>query len=663
MRSRGFLGRLVRKPLAAVSLVVLALIVLATIFAGWLAPYSPDHQDLVHAFSGPSKDHWLGSGVLGKDVLSRLLHGGRVTLVGVLISVSIYALVGTAAGVVAGYRGGWVDRLILRVADVVYAVPAIIVLLVVLAVFPNDETFAMIALGLLGAPSLARIVRSVTLGLRRELYVRAAQAAGLSGRTIMRRHVLPGLAGPIIVQLSLFGSAAVMLETGLGFLGLGVDKATWGTLVAEASKNLGVQPWLLVPSGGLIVIFTLALGLIGDAARDANAERYAANPTRSRRERRPQPVVSAVDGSAPDPTALLSVRGLHVAFPVDGADVTVVQNVSFDVRPGEALGVVGESGCGKTVTATAVLGLLRGGGRITAGSVWFDGSDLATASEDQLRAVRGGRIGWISQDPIAGLDPSFTVGSQVAEAVRAHRSCTRREARARTLELLTAVRLPHPERVARQYPHQLSGGMAQRVGIAAALAGDPAMVIADEPTTALDVTVQAEILDLLRSLQLGGTAVLLVTHDWGVLADLCDRAIVMYAGEVVETAGVADMVDRPGHPYTAGLLRANPFAAVRGEPLPQIDGVVPAPADWPVGCHFHDRCPIGTDECTTGPIAPARVDGRADHRADHRADNRADHGADHWARCLRTADVARSRAAPVAVSTPGDRSLVAEGTR
>ena len=502
MKSRGFVGRLIRKPLAAVSLAVLGLIVLATIFAGWLAPYEPDQQDLLHAFSGPSGDHWLGSGVLGKDVLSRLLHGGRVTLVGVLISLSVYALVGITVGIVAGYRGGWVDRLILRIADVVYAVPAIIVLLVVVAVFPNDETFAMVTLGLLGAPSLARIVRSVTLGLRHELYVRAAQAAGLSGPTIMRRHVLPGLAGPIIVQLSLFGSAAVMLETGLGFLGLGVDKPTWGTLVAEASKNLGVQPWLLVPSGGLIVIFTLALGLIGDAARDANAERYAANPTRSARDRRrPQPVVAAVDGSAPDPDAILAVRGLHVAFPVDGVDVTVVQNVSFDVRPGEALGVVGESGCGKTVTAMAVLGLLRGGGRITAGSVWFDGNDLASASEEQLRAVRGGRIGWISQDPIAGLDPSFTVGSQVAEAVRAHRSCSRRAARARALELLAAVQLPHPERVARQYPHQLSGGMAQRVGIAAALAGDPAMVIADEPTTALDVTVQAEILDLLRSLQ------------------------------------------------------------------------------------------------------------------------------------------------------------------
>lgn len=219
-----------------------------------------------------------------------------------------------------------------------------------------------------------------------------------------------------------------------------------------------------------------------------------------------------------------------------------------------------------------------------------------------MRGIRGERIGWIAQDPIAGLDPSFTVVSQLSDAIRAHAGISRREAHARALDLLGRVRLPDPQSVATSYPHQLSGGMAQRVGIAAALASDPDLVIADEPTTALDVTVQAEILDLLRELREAGTAVLLVTHDWGVLADVCDRAVVMYAGQVVETATVAEMVTAPRHPYTAALLRANPVHARPGAPLPSIDGVVPTPGSWPGGCHFADRCPLVTAECTQAPV-------------------------------------------------------------
>jgi peptide/nickel transport system permease protein len=308
------------------------------------------------------------------------------------------------------------------------------------------------------------------------------------------------------------------------------------------------------------------------------------------------------------PDALLTVHGLTVTLPVNGHPTEVIRGVGFDLRAGEALGIVGESGCGKSITAASLLGLLPHGGRISSGSVTFDGEELANASAATLRGIRGKRIGWISQDPIASLDPSFMVGSQVAECVRLYTGCTKRKARARALELLALVRLPDPKRVAKSYPHQLSGGMAQRVGIAAAIAGNPALIIADEPTTALDVTVQAEILDLLRDLQGNGTAVILITHDWGVLCDFSQRAVVMYAGEVVEQADINQIVTSPRHPYTVALLKSDPHDAVRGKPLVALEGVVPEPVSWPVGCHFQNRCPLVTEACRAAPIPLVSVD-------------------------------------------------------
>ncbi len=610
-RGRGALARLVRKPPAALCLGYLLAVCAASGLAGAIAPYGPDDQDLTHALTGPSASHLLGAGVLGKDVLSRLLYGGQATLTAVVVALAVYAAIGVPAGILAGYRGGRLDRLTLRIADLVFAVPAVIILFVVLAIFPNDETAAMVALGLLGAPGLARVVRSATLGVREELYVRAAVASGIPDRTILRRHVLPRVTGPIIVQLSVYGAGAVLLETGLGFLGLGTTQASWGNLVAEASQNLGTQPWLLVPSGTVIITFVLALGLLGDQVRETLSERHTpAAPALHRRAAAipHRPPTAGTDAEPPqEEDALLSVRGLTVTFPVDGQRTDVVRDVSFTVRAGEALGVLGESGCGKTATATSLIGLLPAGGRVTAGSVWFDGIDLLSASPAQLRRIRGGRIGWISQDPVSSLDPSFTAGAQIAEAVRAHTTCSRPQARRRALELLELVGVADPQRVARSHPHQMSGGIAQRVGIAAALACDPALVIADEPTTALDVTVQADILDVLRTLRGSGTAIILITHDWGVLADLCERAVVMYAGQCVEQADVTTLVTAPAHPYTAGLLASDPHRAQPGQPLPALRGTVPAPREWPTGCRFADRCSLVTDACRTAPITMTAV--------------------------------------------------------
>jgi peptide/nickel transport system permease protein len=614
--SRALLRDLARQPLAVAAAVWLLAVVVLAIGAPWLAPVPPGTQDLGHVLSGPSAAHWLGTDRLGRDVLSRLMAGGRVTLLGVTEAVVVFAGLGITLGLVAGFAGGWADRVIGRLGDLVLALPGIIVLLMVLAVFPGNELATMIALGLIGSPTLLRVVRGSTLAIRGELYIKAARLSGLTGRRIMARHVLPRLRGPIVVQLSLFAASAVLAQSALSFLGLSTPETqgpSWGNMVAEASDVISQDPWLLVPTGGVLVLTVLALGLIGDAVRDVTAGRHlgaaAARPGRSA----PRAARPAGPAGPAGESALLSVAGLTIAFRAGQGDLTVVRDVGFELAPGEALGIVGESGCGKTVTARALLGLLPDGGRVVAGSAVLGGRDLAVLPEREFRRIRGGEIALISQEPMSGLDPSFRVGSQLAEVVRRHHGLSRGPARARAAELLDLVNLPEPEELLSRYPHELSGGMAQRVSIALALAGNPRLLIADEPTTALDVTVQAEILALLRDLQERlGMAIILVTHDWGVLADLCDRAVVMYAGEVVEEASVEDLYRSPRHPYTEGLLAANPRVAPVAGPLPAIPGTVPPPAAWPAGCHFQPRCRYATDRCGAGliPLAapqPARL--------------------------------------------------------
>jgi peptide/nickel transport system permease protein len=595
----------------------LVIVVILAVGASWLAPDGPQQEDLGHVLSGPSAAHWLGTDRLGRDVLSRMMFGGRITLLGVAEAVVVFAGLGITLGLVAGFTGGWTDRLIARVDDLVQALPGIIVLLMVLSVFPGNELATMVALGLLSCPTLLRVVRGATLAIRGETYIKAARLSGLTNARVMWRHVLPRLAGPIIVQLSLFAAAAVLVQSALSFLGLSTPETqgpSWGNMVGEASEVISQDPWLLVPTGGVLVLTVMALGLLGDALRDVTAARHLA-PRPPRPPGRPRRKAMSAAGSQPLSfgTSLLAVRGLTIAFAAGGREIPVVRDVSFDLAPGEALGIVGESGCGKTITTRALLGLLPDGGRVVAGSATFDGADLAVMPESDFSRIRGNKIALISQEPMSGLDPSFPVGSQLIEVIRRHRAMSRGRARARAVELLAMVNLPEPQEAMSRYPHELSGGMAQRVSIALALAGSPRLLIADEPTTALDVTVQAEILALLRDL--GGRlgmAIILVTHDWGVLADLCDRALVMYAGEVVELASVEDLYRSPRHPYTDGLLAANPHLAPVADTLPAIPGTVPAPPAWPAGCHFQPRCRHATAECGTGVIpmaepAPGRL--------------------------------------------------------
>jgi peptide/nickel transport system ATP-binding protein len=335
--------------------------------------------------------------------------------------------------------------------------------------------------------------------------------------------------------------------------------------------------------------------------------------------RDPDPSTIAAPAQRRTPSAsLLSIQDLRVSFRGDnGRVVRAVEGVSLEIRRGATLGLVGESGCGKTATALAVMGLLPKQAQVS-GRVVFDGLDLLRLPDRDLRDLRGNRLAMIFQEPMTALNPSYTIGQQIAEALVRHRGLSARAARERAIDLLARVRIPSPRERFEEYPHQLSGGMRQRAMIAIALACGPELLIADEPTTALDVTIQAQILDLLRELKAEtGAAILLVTHDLGVVAEVCSEVAVMYAGQLVERAPVETLFERPGHPYTVGLLGSLPRLDRRVDRLASIEGMVPNLMAPPAGCRFAPRCPLARDECRAGPPPLVRLDSQ------------------HWTRCVR----------------------------
>jgi oligopeptide/dipeptide ABC transporter ATP-binding protein len=311
-----------------------------------------------------------------------------------------------------------------------------------------------------------------------------------------------------------------------------------------------------------------------------------------------------------DGEPLLDIVDLSTYFHTDEGTVKAVQEVSFDARAGETVGVVGESGCGKSVTALSVMRLIPvPPGEIAAGRILFEGEDLVRVAERRMREIRGGKIGMIFQEPMTSLNPVFTVGNQIEEAVRLHMRVGAKEARERAIEMLDRVGIPSPAQRVDEYPHQMSGGMRQRVMIAMALSCNPKLLIADEPTTALDVTIQAQILDLMRELQEElGMAVMLITHDLGVIAEMAQRVVVMYASRIVERAGAVELFGRPRHPYTRGLFRSIPAITGDVERLETIEGTVPNPLEFPDGCKFHDRCPFATEHCADNEPALREIE-------------------------------------------------------
>ena len=303
------------------------------------------------------------------------------------------------------------------------------------------------------------------------------------------------------------------------------------------------------------------------------------------------------------PLPLLDVRSLHTQFITSKGIARVVDGVSFHVNPGETLGLVGESGCGKSVTSLSILRLIQPPGRIVSGQIFFKGQGLIHLSEREMRRNRGNQISMIFQEPMTALNPVFSVGEQIAEVFRIHRKMKRRDAFDSAIEMMEKVRIPAAAQRAREYPHQLSGGMRQRIMVAMALACDPVLLIADEPTTALDVTIQAQILALMRDLQeRTGTSIILITHDLGVVAESADRVAVMYAGQIVEEAPVSQIFSEPFHPYTHGLIRSIPqMTDIAQSRLNVIPGAVPSPVDRPVGCRFYPRCGDRISQCESNP--------------------------------------------------------------
>ncbi|HEU5028283.1 MAG TPA: dipeptide/oligopeptide/nickel ABC transporter permease/ATP-binding protein [Spirillospora sp.] len=559
----GWARRLLRNPMAVACIAFLGATILFGLSSPWLAPHAPGATQLDAVNAPPfTTGHLLGGDGSGRDVLSRLMWGTRRTLLACVIILVSALLAGVPAGLVAGYRRGAADPVLNWISDVIMTLPGIVLLIALYTFTGPNLVAAMAVFGVLVAPSYFRLVRGVVLGVRNELYVDAAKVAGLSEARIIGRHILWAVRAPVVIQSSFVLGGGIAIQAAVDFLGLGdPSKASWGGMLQEAFANIYSNGWAVVWPAALISLTGLATVLLGNALRDAlqvgSARR---SPPRRRQELLTRAFAEKAEADRPDRTAtedaLLSVRGLKVAYPrEDGSASEVVRGVDLAVRKGEIRGLVGESGSGKTQTAFSVLGIL-GPEALVGGSAVFDGEDLIADPARQARA-RGRRIGYIPQEPMTNLDPCFTVGAQLVHGLRAVRRTGRRAARREVLALLARVGIKDPGHVFGLYPHQISGGMAQRVLICGAVAAGPDLIIADEPTTALDVTVQAEVLDLLRELRderdLG---MVLVTHDFGVVADLCDTVSVMKDGRIVDSGDVRTIFREPGHPYTEELLSA-----------------------------------------------------------------------------------------------------------
>lgn len=541
-----------RNPLGIVAIVVLGFVVLLSIVGPFFTTHSPTAVDIDLILAPPGGEYLLGGDGAGRDILSRLIAGGRNTLIGALIAVVIALVLGTSAGLLAGYFGRAFDGIASWVANVILALPAMIVLLALYQTLGGSVYASMAVFGVMLTPGFFRLVRNQVISVKSELYVDAAKVSGLSDGRIIARHILRVVRSPIIIQTAIVAGIAIIIQSGLEFLGLGDPSTpTWGGMLQDAFTNIFIAPLSVLWPGLMISITVAALVLLGNAIRDSLQGRRVAGALPSRRA-----VVAVPPPADPgNPDRLLSVRGLSIAYGDPESPTVVVHDVGFDVRQGEIVGVVGESGSGKTQTAFSILGLLPRGGRIAAGSVLFEGAELAGAGQDAFQRLRGKGIAYVPQEPMSNLDPSFRIGYQLVEPMKAVLGVSSGTARSRALELLARVGINDPQRTFDAYPHEISGGMAQRVLIARAVSCNPRLLIADEPTTALDVTVQAEVLDLLRELQSeSGMGVMLVTHNLGVVADICDRVVVMQNGRVVEQGEVVDIFQNPQDPYTQMLL-------------------------------------------------------------------------------------------------------------
>jgi peptide/nickel transport system permease protein len=582
------MSRLRLGPVIAVA--AIALLALAVPF---LPLANPVRIDVAQHLSLPSAAHWLGQDEYGRDVLSRLLWGARTSLFIAMSAASLACLFGIILGLLGGFLRGVAEFVAIRSMDVILCFPPLLLALLVVTLLGPGAATLIPVLAVLYLPGFVRVVYAGVLSVRSQDYVEAMRALGAGPVRIMLRTILPNVAGPVLVQFSLAAASAVVLESGLSFLGLGVvpPAPSWGLMIGAARATMSQAPLLLLWPCAALSITILAMNALCDALRDA------VDPHTQPGRRRGGKLIAASTGNwqqADD--SVLDVRSLTVEIETPLGTIQPVRDVSFSARAGETIAIVGESGSGKSLTGLAILGLLPTAAWVSRGVALLQGHDLLRLQEPALRRLRGGIMAMIFQDPLSSLNPVHRVGAQITEALHTHTTMPRHAAWRRMELLLSRVGLPDPRRRARAFPHELSGGMRQRTMIAMAVANDPRLLIADEPTTALDVTIQAQVLDLLAQLRRElGMALVFITHSLPVVAEIADTVLVMYAGEIVERGAVRDVFSAPLHPYTAALLASAPR---EDGALPLgIPGTVPLPHALPPGCAFAPRCTLRVDAC------------------------------------------------------------------
>jgi peptide/nickel transport system permease protein len=616
---------LARLPLLARFCLGFLLVVVAIgVAAPWLITHDPGQVALAPPSTGPTGDYWFGVDRLGRDIYSRLVAGTSRSLVVGFGAAGLALVVGAVVGAVAATSRRAVDEAIMRLLDVVMAFPTIVLAAILVVAYGNDNLAVLVgAIGFVFVPHFARLVRANVAAQYNEDYVAAERVIGAGRWHIVVRHVARNCAAPILVYATITVANAIVFEASLSFIGGGLQPeasaSSWGSVIAYGQQMLASRGWWATFFPGLIILLTvLCLNVLAEGISDA----WAAPG--GRRRAGSGPAGPEVVGEPEQPVALpglaeaavrlaaaarppitdepiLSVRDLRVGFAGSHGGVDIVDGINFAVRPGEVLGLIGESGCGKSLTALTVMGLQPRGARI-GGSIDFAGRNLLGLRGAARREVIGRQIAMIYQDALSALNPSMTVRSQLKQVLR--RGGTRSAE-----ELMALVGLD-PQRTLSSYPHELSGGQRQRVVIAMALARDPKLVVADEPTTALDVTVQAQVIQLLLRLRAElGFALILVSHDLALVSDVCDQIAVMYGGRIVEQGATAEVLAAPTHHYTRGLLGSVLSLEAQAPRLVQIRGTVPSPADFPNGCRFADRCPQATQVCADERPPLADVNG------------------------------------------------------
>ncbi|MEO3782688.1 dipeptide/oligopeptide/nickel ABC transporter permease/ATP-binding protein [Actinocorallia sp. B10E7] len=576
-----------RSPSALAGLVlVLATLVLAVV-GPWLWGEEAARFDPLHILEGHSADHPLGTDDGGRDLLARTLAATRQSVWLALLATCVTTAVGIPLGALPSVLGPRAARLVSGLIDSLVAFPVLLLAMFAALIAGAGARGAVVGIGVAAVPGLARLTRTLADTVASSDYVAAARMLGAGRTAVLLRHVLPNIAEPLILTVTAnLGYSLLGLAT-LSLLGLGVQPPDydWGRLLHDTLPRVYVDPEAVAGPALAVAAAGIGFALLGESLARAAARTPDAVPRGESRTVLP-PGCGPLPG-APEP--VLEVRDLSVSF----GGTTPVRGVSFSVAPGELVGLVGESGSGKSLTALAVGGLVPYPGTVS-GRVLLGGRPLEELSRREL----GTRLAMVFQDPMAALNPALRVGSQLAEVATVHLGASRKEAWRRAVDRLGRVRIPDPEANARRYPHEFSGGMRQRAVIAMGLMGEPELIVADEPTTALDVTVQKRVLELLAEVnETTGAAGLLISHDLAVVSLYCRRVLVMYAGRIVEELP-SSQLRRARHPYTRALVASSPdLSTDRSLPLATIPGRQPEPAEVPGGCAFAPRCARALERC------------------------------------------------------------------